>query len=62
MAVTRTNEGRRVVRQVYVPAPVALAVGWPGHSGLANRQGADRNRVLAELLARGLQVAREWAA
>lgn len=72
MATTRQNvtaiASRRAVREVYVPAAVAMVVGWPGHSGLSNRPSQagprqlSRSDVLEELLRRGLAVAESWEA
>jgi hypothetical protein len=51
------------MRQVYVPATVAMLVGWPRASGLANRPGVlGRSEVFEELLVRGMAVAGAWEA
>ncbi|MGD0811808.1 MAG: hypothetical protein ABSA91_19185 [Acidimicrobiales bacterium] len=55
------TSARRVMRRVYVPPTVAMVVGWPGASGLANRAGAEgRSQVFEELLVRGLAVVAAW--
>lgn len=64
MAPTSENvakSGGTVIRPVYVPAPVAMVVGWPDHSGLSNRPGVlGRSKVFEELLVGGLAIARAW--
>jgi hypothetical protein len=49
------------MQRVYVPATVAMVVGWPGASGLANRARVEgRSQVFEELLVRGLVVVETW--
>lgn len=48
---------------VYVPAPVGMVLGRPGHSGLCDRPGQpDRSQVVTDLLRRGLALVHSWGA